>query len=513
MLDMERGRRPLAIATLANLHCLRLTSAHGLRIRGRLRTALALGALALTLSVGAPAAYAATFTVTNLNDSGPGSLRQAIIDANTTPGPDTVTFTVTGTITLTSGQLTVTDDLTIDGPGAASLTVSGNNASRVMQVSGGAAVTLRGVTVANGSADGGSGIATGGFFEELTVEDTMLVRNVAQGSGGAIFDNNSTVTVRRSTFVENSANGGGAISTQSGSVTVSESTFTRNTAADNGGGLFIQGGSLDLSTSTLSENSARHGGGMSVGGVVTVTNSTFTANRALGSFFGGGAIGNGGELAITNSTFSENFSPDNGAALSTGTPIALRNTIVANSVTGSNCFGPIVDGGGNLQHPGMDCGATIPSADPLLGPLAANDGPAPDPPDGPTKTHALQPGSPAIDTALLAWCPPTDQRGVTRPQGNGCDIGAFELEVALCPPGDDDLDDDGLDDDSEDRFGSLLNDADSDDDGIRDGNDDGDDDGEDDEDEDDDEDDDCPDEDSDGDGEDDEDEDDDEDDD
>jgi hypothetical protein len=167
----------------------------------------------------------------------------------------------------------------------------------------------------------------------------------------------------------------------------------------------------------------------------------------------------------------------------------------------------IIDGLGNLQHPGTDCGPTIPSADPLLGPLAANDGPAPDPPDGPTKTHALLPGSPAIDAAVACPPPTTDQRGVSRPQGAACDIGAYEVEtVAGCPPNADE-DNDGLTDHNEILFSTLLGNADSDFDGIADGNDDANGNGEDDEDEDDG--DECPDEDSDDDGVDDEDEDDD----
>jgi hypothetical protein len=96
---------------------------------------------------------------------------------------------------------------------------------------------------------------------------------------------------------------------------------------------------------------------------------------------------------------------------------------VANSPSGGNCSGPHADEGGNLQYPGTDCEATIPSADPLLGPLQNN--------VGPTETMALQPGSAAIDAAVDANCPATDQRGVVRPQGPHCDIGAFELVQTL----------------------------------------------------------------------------------
>jgi hypothetical protein len=126
---------------------------------------------------------------------------------------------------------------------------------------------------------------------------------------------------------------------------------------------------------------------------------------------------------VTNSTFFGNSSSVDGGILNDGT-LTFRNTIVANS-TGVNCTnnGGLVDGGGNLSWPDATCPGL--NADPLLGPLADN--------GGPTQTHALLPGSPAIDAALLANCPPTDQRGVIRPQGTGCDIGAFELEDTTAP--------------------------------------------------------------------------------
>src|SRR5262245_41402520 len=98
-----------------------------------------------------------TFTVENLADSGTGSLRQAVLDANANPGADLIRFASAargGTIALTGGELSVTDDLTIDGPGAQCLTVSGNHASRVFDISGGVTVTIDGLTIRDGLADG-----------------------------------------------------------------------------------------------------------------------------------------------------------------------------------------------------------------------------------------------------------------------------------------------------------------------------------------------------------------------
>ena len=106
--------------------------------------------------------------------------------------------------------------------------------------------------------------------------------------------------------------------------------------------------------------------------------------------------------------------------------VTLTNTIVANAGSGENCGGTIINGGTNLQFPGTTCASTtIPTADPLLQPLANN--------GGPTQTRALGAGSPAINTGTTG-CPPvpaTDQRGVTRPQGAGCEIGAFECQTGL----------------------------------------------------------------------------------
>lgn len=126
----------------------------------------------------------ATFTVTNLLDTGAGSLRQAISDANAAAGADTITFTgagATGTITLTSGEITVSDAVTITGPGAAALTVSGNSASRVLNIgltTDGGLVDISGLTFANGS---------------------------TTGQGGAIANNNARLSLAASTFTGNTS--------------------------------------------------------------------------------------------------------------------------------------------------------------------------------------------------------------------------------------------------------------------------------------------------------------------
>ena len=168
------------------------------------------------------------------------------------------------------------------------------------------------------------------------------------------------------------------------------------------------------------------GGAIFNSGTLTVTNSTFSGNSA-GENGSGGAILNEspGTLIVTNSTFSGNSAGGDGGGIENfdGT-VTLTNTILANS-SGGNCHGLFTDGGHNLQWPGTECGETIQSADPLLGPLADN--------GGPTDTMALLPNSPAIDAGDPDICanPPVngvDQRGYRRP-GTGsvvCSIGAYE---------------------------------------------------------------------------------------
>jgi hypothetical protein len=191
-----------------------------------------------------------------------------------------------------------------------------------------------------------------------------------------------------------------------------------------GGAIAIQpGASADIRRSAILSNTATTaaGGGILNNGLLSVTNSTLALNF---SGFNGAAIFNGGSAAtvILNSTIVSN-SVTGGAALRntglapTGT-LSLKNSIVASNAS-TNCQGQISNGGHNLQFGDLSCGAAIPNTNPLLGPLANN--------GGPTLSFALLGGSPAIDGGDNAGCPFTDQRGIVRPQGALCDIGAFEL--------------------------------------------------------------------------------------
>ena len=180
------------------------------------------------------------FHVTTLTDGGAGSLRDAITQANTHAGADIIVFQpgLTGTIALTGGELDITDDLTINGPGADKLTVSGNNISRVFKVESGETVRISGLTIAGGNAGTGNG---GGIdnFGTLTVSDSVFSGNSATNGGGLANESGGTATVSGSTFTGNSARrrstATAAASPTAVTATVSGSTFTGNSAIDGGG--------------------------------------------------------------------------------------------------------------------------------------------------------------------------------------------------------------------------------------------------------------------------------------
>ncbi len=309
-------------------------------------------------------------------------------------GGGTVTFACSGTIVLTN-TIMVSADTTIDGSGQ-SVTISGNNAVQVFRVDSGIALNLNGLTVARGNTIGGSGgIANYGI---LTINNSTLVDHHAWSGGGAIGNHHGRVAVSKCTFVSNgvSLGSGGAIYNDNGEVTISHCTFDSNGSRSGGGGISSYGGTLTVSNCTFHRNSTWGGGGgiyNSDNGTVTVSNSTFSDHVA----HIGGGIGN-----------------DSGT-------VTLKNTIFANNLTGGNCAGTITDGGGNLSYPDTTCPGL--NADPLLGSLQNN--------GGPTLTMEPGLGSAAIDAGIDAICaaPPVnnlDQRGITRPAGAHCDIGAVE---------------------------------------------------------------------------------------
>ena len=395
------------------------------------RSVLVVVMIAALVGMAAPA-QAATSTVTSLADSGPGSLRAAILEANTAPGEDTIDFSVTGTITLASALPPISETLTIDGPGATNLTISGNYAHRALNVGAGVTAHLRDLTMANGRSGGAGG---GAIYNSgtLVVSDTTFSSNNdyggpgSNGHGGAIY-NSGTLSVARSSFSGNVASSGyGGAIFNTGTLSVEDSTFSTSSVSSGYGGAIHSSGTLSVARSTFSGNTARFGGGISnSGGTADVTNSTFSGNSGYyGTGNGGGIFNNAPTFTVTNSTFSGNSSGSGGGVSNWSGTVTLKNTIVADSPSGGNCGGTITDGEGNLQYPGTTCGATISTADPLLAPAGLQYN------GGLTKTIALQSASPAIDAAAGSACPATDQRGLDRPQRAGCDIGSFELESLL----------------------------------------------------------------------------------
>jgi hypothetical protein len=338
-----------------------------------------------------------TWVVSNTNDNGLGSLRRAILDAS--PG-DTITFgpNVTGSIVLTSGELPIGTNLTVNGPGAKVLTISGNNASRVFHITGGSSV-ISGLRIANGNTSG----AGGGILVDAGTLNLTGCTVAACYAGYAV-------------------GGGGIFLGSAASLSLVGSTVSGNSTPDYGGGLYLfNGAQAFVLNSTISGNSTLDGTDAGWGGGIFVQSS-------------------GSTLQMFSSTVANNSSVNAGGGIYRyqGT-VTLANTLVAgnSAPSGPDCKGTFVSGGYNLI--GNSSGSTgfgstgdQLNVNPMIGPLADN--------GGPTFTHALLTGSPAIDKGK-SFGVTTDQRGLPRPfdfanianasGGDGSDIGASEVQPPL----------------------------------------------------------------------------------
>ncbi|NNE66170.1 MAG: VCBS repeat-containing protein [Pyrinomonadaceae bacterium] len=308
-------------------------------------------------------ANAGGFLVTNTNDSGAGSLRQAIIGANSNAGADIIEFDQSffnepRTIVLTSGELDVTSDITIEGGMTKGLTISGNNASRI--------------------------------FTFTTNTSTINNVTLVDGKPGGL-------------------NAGGAIRQLLGTLTINNSTISGNNAFD-GGGIYSSGGTMTINNSTISGNSGQSGSGLENNGSsssITLNHTAVAFNSASGS--GGGIRRVLGTIRLYNSIVSNNTAPVNPDY--SGSMLSMGYNIIGNS-TGINVTGNTT---GNQLN-----------TDPLLVPLADN--------KGGTATHALQHGSPAIDSADPNSALTEDQRFSRRAvdgDRNGvgrADVGAYEKQ-------------------------------------------------------------------------------------
>jgi hypothetical protein len=332
--------------------------------------------VALLLWTVATPAHATTITVTNTNDSGPGSLRQALADVN---DGDTINFSVTGTIGLTSGELAVDKSITISGPGLDILTVSrsSNTPFRIFHVMPGQTVNIEGLTISGGNAqfDIGGGILND--HATLTLTNCAVDGNEAE-EGAGIYNDVATLTSADSTVTGNRSTGdpiafGGGIYNDGsyGSVplTLINSTISSNSATSGfpytlgiAGGIFSQGGTLTITNSTIAGNFAGStGGGIASYYTLAITDSIVSGNGAGGGKFNrpgsGGGIYAAGTVTISNSTISGNSvfgsglkGPGLGGGIdASGTATISNSTLSGNSVLNYGNGGGIFWNGGTVE--------------------------------------------------------------------------------------------------------------------------------------------------------------------
>lgn len=393
--------------------------------------ACALVALALLAPT---AAQAATFTVNTTADASVGggcttdpacSLRDAITAAGSSTDPEDLVVVPAGSYSISAGELSVFGEgtVTVRGAGARSTTIDAHQTSRVFNLSADRSV-IEGLTVTGGLTEvlgGGEAPGDGGgilAFEagEAILQGLNVTGNVAGQNGGgvsappenmvrtALTINNSTISGNRVTGGALEALGGGVYVL--GKLSMTNSTVTGNSIESSAVAPVVQGGGVLLAIDPVAAEPSE----------ATIVNSTISGN-SLGT---GGVAGGG--LGAVNPTMT----PGGSAALTVKNTIVAGNTVPAGP---SDCaVAATVTSDHNLSGDAScmfgDAGSKQ-NTNPLLGALADN--------GGETETLALQAGSPAIDAGTNDGCPATDQRGVSRPQGSSCDVGAFEL-APTSPP-------------------------------------------------------------------------------
>jgi hypothetical protein len=377
-------------------------------------------------------------------------LRQALAVAN---DGDTINFAVTGTIGLTSGELLVGTSITISGPGAANLAVNGNGKSRVFHVGSGRTVTISGLTITNGNANNQTVLDGGGLYNDhatVALNSCTINNNSAFRNGGGVHNGGAaTLTLNGCVITGNMTgnDGGGICNDGTGGaaiMTINNTTVANNTGF-HGAGICndarMKGATLlQISNTTLSNNTAGDDAGAILNiadtkGTAILSNCTISGNSAQSY---GGGINNVAGLTVNNSTFSGN-SANFGGSIAIGNPVtvSIGDTVLNAGQTGGNIYndgGTVIshgynissdNGGGYLNGPGDQI-----NADPMLGPLQGN--------GGPTFTHALLPGSPAIDTGDPNFTPPPvyDQRGpgYARVVNGRIDKGSFEVQAGSPTP-------------------------------------------------------------------------------
>jgi predicted outer membrane repeat protein len=435
---------------------------------------LVLTLVGVAIAAASPLAGAATFTVTNLNDAGAGSLRDAIGQANTAAGADTIQFQagLAGAIPLASG-IAITDTLNLAGPGVGTIKVDGNLSTRLFKVQheGGSAITatFSGLTLANGHApdEGGAIWATG---DNVVVAGCIFDGNIANTRGGAIFVasanlsidasgiwNSQTgssggpilfsagdLSITRSLIVDNASEVGGGLSALSPrvNVTISDTTFRNNTADHTGGGIWAStASSFKVSRSAFVDNATGqpNGGGIYFAGVTDfgspvnfIENTTFSGNESLHQVGRGSALAiASGNMTIRNSTFAFNKTAPNeapgaeaGGALWVGggstTEVKLQSDLFAGNTHGNAglLFDVYRESGGSQSKIDVANSAfqTQPDVTTLNGSVTApmfDTDPqlAPLESSGLTMIHPLPATSPVLDHGMNPASLATDQRG------------------------------------------------------------------------------------------------------
>lgn len=402
--------------------------------------------------------------------SGSCTFRAAVQEANLLGGTDTISFAFSAptVISLSIGDVLINDDLIVSGNKLPSdIRLVGSGSARVLTIlRSGISVTVRGLTISNGFSGGNNN--GGGIFVQsanLTLENVVVrdniagasgsgvysgtgvfrfinsfaINNLAQGNGGGgglSFGGNGSMVQRSAISGNQAPRGGGGIEVTGGTATILETSVENNSTNGGGGGILAIFSTATINRSTIAGNTAyRSGGGIALPyGNVSLINSTVSGNRVTNG--GGGGINSGENGTVGNITIRSSTIVNNTALYSGGLTggfaqsVRVGNSILSANValSGPNILSEFTSLGGNLVSDRS--GSTgylsndLPDGTvPMLGPLANN--------GGPTRTHALLSGSPAINagsngvTTDLA----TDQRGkgFSRVVDGTIDIGAFEL--------------------------------------------------------------------------------------